>query len=361
MSSATRRHRTGLLGRHWTATLVAVLFILALCAGVVGKAPAAPTTTAAPVAVTSLNQVSLAAETTAFNPKRPNCVPIGAHAKLSGVVDHGGADQSWSFGIWRGARTQIINDFIPATTWGKLTNTDWLNKRWKGSQYSFVLTAPMLPYNVKSATLAKGAKGAYDAQWRKLGANLVARGFACAVMRIGWENTGCWYRWCSVHAPKTYAAYWRHIVNAMRSVKGQHFRFEFNVSNQHLDPRAAYPGDKYVDYIGSDWYDESWTTSAHNHAAVWHEIANGKWGLNQLYAWAHSHHKRFALSEWGLVHTCKGGHSGEDDPYFVRSMKSWINGHDVAYELYFNSRDNKCQAMELNLFPKAKALYRTLW
>jgi hypothetical protein len=147
-------------------------------------------------------------------------------------------------------------------------------------------------------------------------------------------------------------------------VPGAHFTFDFNISDQGLDPRRAWPGDAYVDYVGGDFYDESWASSYRpsNHAKVWQHIRTMPYGLDWLARFAAGHHKRLSLPEWALVHRCDG-HGGGDDPYYIRAMHSWIASHNVAYETYFDGEDSSCQTFRMGggHFLKARATYKTLW
>ena len=71
--------------------------------------------------------------------------------------------------------------------------------------------------------------------------------------------TGGWYNWserrCPPAEPGCYALAWRHAVDAMRSVPGQHFRFLWTVYPGAVAAVDAWPGASYVDLVGTDVYD----------------------------------------------------------------------------------------------------------
>ena len=288
---------------------------------------------------------------------------IPAGVKLSGVIDHGPASSTVSFGAWRGTRIGVVTDFLGGTTWNSIADTSWTGHRWAGTRYHYVWSMFMLPTQ-QGGSMAKGAAGAYNGYFKKAAQGLVNNGYGSSTIRLGWENTGNWYAWSAPKNPTAYAAYWRQIVRTMRSVPGAHFTFDFNISDQGVNPSRAWPGDAYVDYVGGDFYDQSWASSyrPNNHIMVWKHIRTMKYGLNWLAAFAKQHHKRVSLPEWAEVYRCDG-HGGGDDPYYLSNMKTWIRTHDVAYETYFNGQDNSCQTFALRAghFSKAAATYKALW
>ncbi len=124
----------------------------------------------------------------------------------------------------------------------------------------------------KRVSLAIGATGAYNAYFRAMGENLVAAHLGNGVLRLGWEFNGDWYTW-KVQNPAdatSFAAYWKQIVDTLRTVPGQHFRFLWGGALTYVGPKPpfklddAYPagndsaGRPYVDFVGLDVYDENW-------------------------------------------------------------------------------------------------------
>jgi Glycosyl hydrolase family 26 len=212
--------------------------------------------------------------------------------------------------------------------------------------------------------LAQGAAGQDDQYFRSFAEQLVQGGQAAATIRIGWEMTGDWFAWTGAKDPADWVGAYRSAVTAMRSVAGQQFTFDWNVSLGFADPVPLYPGDAYVDLIGADHYDASFgSISPSDHAAVWAAYVNAPKGLNWLAGFAKAHGKRMSFPEWGLSNRCDG-HGGNDDPYFIQAMHDWMSQHDVAYEAYYESADaGVCAtfAMSSGKFPEATALYRKLF
>jgi hypothetical protein len=188
-----------------------------------------------------------------------------------------------------------------------------------------------------SAALEAAAAGAEDARFRALGALLVKDGYAHAIIDLGREMTGAWYDWseqrCPPAEPDCYALAWRHAVDAMRSVPGQHFRFLWTVFPDTAAAIDAWPGAAYVNLVGTDvydWYGGPDNTYPHtasgqlDHDARWHEILTKPGGLDWLARLSQLTGKPIAIPEWGLdFHTF----GGQDDPAFITRMLAWLHAH----------------------------------
>ena len=240
-----------------------------------------------------------------------------------------------------------VHDFQPQDRWSTLDNITWPLQRWTPSRYAhrIVYSIPMLP--VTGGTLAQGASGEFNDHFRKLALALVAGGSGSATLRLGWEFNGTWFKW-SIKAPggaAHFAAYWRQIVTTMRSVPGANFKFDWcptlgssYVNGKQLDAASAYPGDAYVDYVGMDIYDQSWSARRADPAARWNEYISQKDGLKWHRDFAAAHGKPMTFPEWGIAHR-RDGHGGGDAPYFIERMYEWIRANPVAYHNYFEFAD----------------------
>ena len=140
---------------------------------------------------------------------------------------------------------------------------------------------------------------------------MIETGHPDAILRIGWEFNGDWEPWAAEKDPSNYVAYFRRIVSLMRSVDGQHFKFEWcpNHRRHDIDASAVYPGDDVVDIIGMDVYDEIWNSSQSNATARFDTYMNEPFGLKWHQEFARTHGKPTAFSEWGTG-TRPDGHGG---------------------------------------------------
>jgi hypothetical protein len=194
-------------------------------------------------------------------------------------------------------------------------------------------------WQTPSATLQAAAAGTGDARFRALGALLVKDGFAGAIIDLGREMTGGWYNWaeqkCPRAEPDCYALAWRHAVDAMRSVPGQHFRFLWTVFPGTAAAIEAWPGAAYVDLVGTDvydWYGGPHDTYPHtasgqlDHDAKWRQILTEPGGLDWLARLSQLTGKPIAIPEWGLDFHSFGG---QDDPAFITRMLAWLHAHNA--------------------------------
>jgi hypothetical protein len=124
---------------------------------------------------------------------------------------------------------------------------------------------------------------------------------------------------------------------------------------------AAYPGDAYVDYIGTDIYDQSWGSNYTDPAFRWNEYLTQKNGLNWVASFAGAHGKPITIPEWGLS-IRSDGHGGGDNAYFIQHMYDWISSNNVAFQMYFEfDASDGAHRLMLTQFPIGAARYRQLF
>ena len=327
-----------------------------------GPAPAAASTAPAVAAPPPVPRAPVPAPVVAS--------PLGVY---TGAANPGGAA---AFTTATGARVAVVEDYLPGGAWNQVDGAggslNWMLDAWAGTKYRLLLGVPMFP---ASGSLAVGATGAYDQYFVTLAHTLVASGEGDAVLRLGQEFTGNWNSWRVTDAVDAadYAEFYRQIVTAMRSVPGQAFRFVW----EGADPQGgsypgaytaldSYPGDAYVDYVGTDTYDQSWdgacglafdnTATAAQAQCQWNEGTAP--ALAAVAAFAAAHGKPVVFPEWGLA--IRGdGHGLGDDPTFVDDMAAWIRGHDVAFAVYFDfDVSGQVDAVTDGNFPASLAAFR---
>jgi len=247
------------------------------------------------------------------------------------------------FAAATGAKPSLASDYLPRTDgWAGMVEAEPLRGTlapWGSSRFRLVLGVPMLPTRDGHAvgTLSAGAAGRYDAEFATLARTLVSYGEGDAILRLGWEFNGTWYPWSvtSESDAADFAAYFRNIVTAMRSVPKTSFRFVWNpnAGPTPVAARDAYPGNAYVDYVGLDLYDQVWGVPL-DPALAWPRYVTEANGLAWLSSFAAAHHKPAVIPEWGVT-IRPDGHGLGDDPLFVAKMASWVSTHDVAFTSYF--------------------------
>jgi hypothetical protein len=290
--------------------------------------------------------------TAASPPPGAASIPLGDYAGPDNPVGVA------NFASTTGAHLTLATDYLVGSSdWGTMVSAQGL-KRWPSSGYTLVLAVPMWPRETRSS-LARGARGAYDSYFVTLARNLVDAGEGHAYLRPGWEFNGNSYKWRVRNSTGAhhFASYFRHIVDAMRSVPGQSFAFVWNpngAGSTRYTPEEAYPGNAYVDYIGSDVYGNCWCNPFTPENGWAHQLSQ-PWGLNWLASFATQVGKPIAFPEWG-VDFRSDGHGLGDNPYFVNQFAAWITSHNVAWTNIFTHQQSD---ITNGSFPKALAAFES--
>jgi hypothetical protein len=292
---------------------------------------------------------------------------VAAASRASGVYTGWPESPSTldAFASFRGRAVGIAADYLDSSSWTNIEGPSWFTNTYKSTAYAskLVIGVPMLPTSGTLGSLSSGASGAYDAHFVQLAKNLVAAGLGNSVIRPGWEfNSPGNYPWSGVSQPATFAAYFRHIVTAMRSVNPS-FRFDLcftvAVDGTQLDLSKAWPGDGYVDFIGMDLYDMH-PGGGMTASQRWNWYLTAPGGLNYLSSFAATHNKKMSFDEWALASPSWGG--GGDDPYYIQAMHDWMTTHPVAFEVYNNVHYTYTNGkLDDGSYPQASALYRSLF
>eukprot|EP01117_Protostelium_nocturnum_P015062 TRINITY_DN579_c0_g3_i1.p1 TRINITY_DN579_c0_g3~~TRINITY_DN579_c0_g3_i1.p1 ORF type:complete len:400 (+),score=53.69 TRINITY_DN579_c0_g3_i1:1-1200(+) len=236
-------------------------------------------------------------------------------------------------------------------------------------------------------SLAQCANGNYNNYYVKFATNMVKNGMPNAIMRVGWEFNNDW-SWGAKGNEQSYAACFRQVVTAMRSVANSNFKFDWNVDASaywwdHSKMDLCYPGDAYVDYISCDTYDASWAAYPYpspcddackqkSWQTAWNDYTHG---LFYMRDYAKSHGKYFAIPEWGVWTTNQNPERGGlDNAWYIEQMYNFITdpNNNVGYEIYFNidAGDGLHRISDTNndgtrgfktTFPNAAAKYKQLF
>ena len=199
-----------------------------------------------------------------------------------------------------------------------------------------------------------GAAGGYDAHARALATNLVNAGLGHAVIRLGHEANGTWYPdniGTTTAQFRQWKAFWRNTVNAMRSVPGAGFSFNWCVAAGYrpIPFSDYYPGDDVVDSIGVDVYD----THAPADVNRWAYQYNRLGGVGAIARFARDHHKPLTIPEWGLEPTSQGG--AGDDPSFTEGIARFVKRAPVSFQSYFFAEGSGTALLDAS---KSLSIYR---
>jgi hypothetical protein len=102
-------------------------------------------------------------------------------------------------------------------------------------------------------------------------------------------------------------------------------------------PGRFYPGDEYVDWVGTDFYSRFPTFEF----------------LESFYrTWAAGHHKPFVFGEWAMW--------GADDPGFVRRFIAWVRSHPLVRMISYNQGNEPNGPFRLSHYPRAADVLREM-
>lgn len=293
------------------------------------------------------------------------CLPDGYPGTLgiyAGWENAGGVKELGN-AVGNGPPTYAM-DFISGDTWSDVVAASTAGQVpgvWSATPYAMIWGVAMLPNDFTPNTnpsvaggstygITEGAAGDFNGYYRQIAQNLVNEGYGGSIIRLGWEFNQGWAAWSADGvAPSVFIQFWQNIVNSMRSVAGQQFRFEWNPAagyNEIPDVADYYPGNAYVDLIGLDVYDIAWDTYP-GITQEWSTLQSETTGLDWLASFGAEQRKAITLPEWGLGWgTCVGNGQpasvsdgeacGGDDPTFINDMAHWIAANDVVEATYWD-------------------------
>ena len=265
-----------------------------------------------------------------------------------------------------------------SSVWGEITdpgNFQTLNNR-----VTFVLSVPLtigLGFGAtpaqRATALQATSSGANDAAIRYITNLLVQAGYPDAIIRLGWEFDGDWMPWSAVGNEALWANAYRHAHDVMKSVSPS-LRFDWTGDPGYTQNEvSAYPGDQYVDIIGSDVYDQppgfAWnaiTKTWVDPQAAWASfLPKLRWQRD----FAIAHGKPVSYPEWGLsgVNAEVTADVGGDDPTFIQGMYDWLNSlpasgpGSLEYHSYFNEDPDSNHRLDVGHFPNASARFQALF
>jgi LGFP repeat/Glycosyl hydrolase family 26 len=286
----------------------------------------------------------------------------GAPGALSGLPWNSGTlagdpMQAAEWTAYRGRSVDYALDYLPRESWGMYDDPSGFFGKYAGWPGHVSISMALFPED--GSSYGPLIAGAYDQHFANFGRAMVAAGRATDPIRLGWEADGDWFAWGirGGHAGSSvdFKNGFRRAVAAIRQGNPQ------AVIDLTLEPVAyqdMWPGDGYVDIVGTDYYD-MWALRGD-----FASVANGPAGINTAIAFARSHGKRFSVGEWGVVSQAPYG--GGDDPAFVQGMWNVFsaNADLLAYEAYFSNADDgnvRSSLYNPNQNPASSALYRELW
>lgn len=274
------------------------------------------------------------------------------------------------FEAWRGRKLDSHVVFVWHDTWQQMIDrlsSDYYRNVVRRSPQPVVSIA-MLPRSEQSQH-ARCAAGEFDGYFKRFGRILRQIGAGHAIVRIGWEpNIGAashpWGIDTAEEVPD-YVACFRREAAALRSTAPD-VEIEWTLAKASIWPFSvldAYPGDAYVDVIGTHYYsvndqfstDERWNRFSRN------KLYGGPQGLRAWVPVVTAAGKRLSVPEWG-VWAREVTPAEADLPRYVENMYKFLrdNASIIAYDNYYNCPDSH-RLHPTTDFPKSSRRYQQLW
>lgn len=238
-----------------------------------------------------------------------------------------------AFSAWLGVPADYATVFLHHSDWTTFsTGLADLTTEFAGVP---VIWAGVL--NVTGTTLAQAAAGDFDSYYTSAAQAILAAAPADGspiLVRAGHEfNLPDVYPWelptSGAHA--NFITAFRRFVACHRAVSNR-FRFVWNpnwtsATTPQYDVTLAYPGDAYVDVIGTDLYYLSATDNA-SPTVAFNYARDLEYGLAWQVAFAAAHGKATALCEFG---------TNWDRPQWIDLIYAWITDNAYAWSGYFDT------------------------
>ncbi|GJE15186.1 Hint domain-containing protein [Methylobacterium longum] len=255
-----------------------------------------------------------------------------------------------SYNTWAGKPADNVLVFLNQNSWQAFDSSiSYSVDMWKGSSADPIYSVPL---TVTGTSLEQTASGSYNDHYLNAAQSMAAASDTDQpiYVRLGWEFNGNWQPWAAKGHEAAFITTYQNAAQTFHSVSSKFkFVWDVNIDGGNMDPSKAYPGDNYVDVIGSDiYYNHQWDSSdpipAFNHKV------STDYGLNWQSNFAQAHGKPTAISEWGVS-------SNNDGPY-VQSMFKWMTDHDMIYENYWESNGAYSGELHNGQYPNAGAAFK---
>ncbi|MGH9043507.1 MAG: hypothetical protein ACRDVP_01465 [Acidimicrobiales bacterium] len=337
---------TGLLG---VATGVAVwMLVLVVSENAIGG----PVPSSAPTAPSRHSAHASSPGKATGHGGRPATPQTSSPVALGVYAGPGSTVGAMAFGADAGAPVPYAFDYIDGTSWSTLSNPAWFVQRWEAAGFQMIWGVPLLPQ--QGGSLSQGASGAYNAYFGQLARQLVAAGQSRSIIMLGSDPEDPTVPWSvqTTEEASQYVAFWGQVVNTMRAVPGAGFRFAWDAAaGAGPLPSALYPGDKLVNVVATDAFDEGSGVTG----AGFQIVAQSPYGPDWFASFAASHHKAFMIAKWGVVPLAASG--GGDNPAFVTQFLSWAGTQHVSIAVTW---DFGTWALTGGDFPRSAAALRTV-
>lgn len=269
-----------------------------------------------------------------------------------------------NFENWRGSRVDVLGGWIYRKTWADMRRyfNPYRRQYFTSNAGTIVLGMPLLT-NESKGDFDGCAKGKYDSHFRFAAMQLRSYEPATRIIRLGWEPNGTWYPWSINGNYAKYKSCFNRVAAILKSTDPK-LKISWSLAGGPLRRNfksffsAAYPGNRYVDYIDTSLYDH-WPPAK----------TQRDWDrsflpmLDFLVRFAKTNDKKVGVGEWALSQW--RGNGGGDNPLFIRNVYQFFksNAKMISYEIYYNcgSDNSYWRIYPGKANPRGSVEYRRLW
>ena len=236
------------------------------------------------------------------------------------------------FEQWLGAPADAVSGYTDGSDW-RAMDPGWFMGQFP--DHPILFSIPLFP---RTSSLAEVAEGAGDEHFRAYAEKILANAENVAppdgniYVRTGWEMGGEWFPWGQQGNgnPELFKEAFGKFAGAFHGVSDK-FKIVWDVVGDRGEVTKFYPGDEHVDVVSQDFFwQPQWSSYDGGDAFAYYTGSSRGQGLNELKAFAATHGKPFAVSEWGV----KAGFDGTE---FIQAAERWFDDNDVLWATYWDS------------------------
>jgi len=257
-----------------------------------------------------------------------------------------------------GIERDVYGTWMGRTSWEDLKKGNWLWTEesglpaWREAHYGRAtdIGVPLIPTDSGKdldSLLSECIAGKQDSTYISLGSMMAKYGTKTVFARIWWEF--------NMHpveqSPELFVQAWQRAIPLIRegfkqsALTGQTIEIVWCTNAGAPNPEPFYPGDAFVDLIGSDTYGMTWSKDNPTTEQMLNRVKNAPFMMGWHKDFAERHKKPVCLGEWGNV-APKDGSSEDsrgkgDCPQYIDAIYDWAENHKYGcrYLCYFNLAD----------------------
>ncbi|MFK5598215.1 Ig-like domain-containing protein [Methylobacterium sp. HMF5984] len=257
-----------------------------------------------------------------------------------------------SYSKWVGGTPGNVLTYLNNDSWKAFDSSiGWATSLWRNTATPSIWSVPLTVWGTSLEQVATGDFNDHFLKAAQALAQTKASSDGNIYVRVGWEFNGSWMPWAANGHEAAFIKSFQNLVDTFRSVSDK-FKFVWDTTNDggNMNPEKAYPGDKYVDVIGTDvYYSTQWDGT--DAAKGFKGEVTRTYGLQWQQDFAAAHGKATAISEWGVA-------SDNAAPY-VQAMTKWMTDHNMVYENYWDSNADYSGKLSTGANATAGAAYKS--